>query len=101
MVNADKKGKPEDGIVVRIESHESNKQTPVMAKGLSVGATRAAILRAFPNAKRSSAEYTDGIYLDARLTPNTSVRFELNNGKTADSIFVGTPETIRYVEGCA
>jgi hypothetical protein len=101
MVNAERKGDPGDGIIVRIESNATDAKKPVMAKGLRVGATKAAILKAFPTAKRSAAEYTDGIYLDARLTSTTSIRFELNNGKTADAVFVGTPGAIQYVEGCA
>ncbi len=101
MIQSPKKGNPDDGIVMRIESDSDDTNRPVAAKGLRAGATKAAIKKAFPKAKQSPHEYTDGIYLDVTLKSKRVIRFELGDAKVANQIFLGVNGAAQLVEGCA
>ncbi len=101
MVNAEKKGNPKDGIIVRIESTSTDSTKPIFIGNLRVGATGKEIKKAYPRAVQSKHEYTDGIYLDIKIKKNRYVRFELGDGVTSDNVFMGTQNATRLVEGCA
>jgi hypothetical protein len=101
MVEADKKGDPKDGIVVRIESTITDTTKPIFIGRLRVGATAKEIKKAFPAAVQSKHEYTDGFYLDIKIKKNRYVRFEIGDGVTSDNVFMGTQNATRLVEGCA
>jgi hypothetical protein len=96
-----KKGNPDDGLVMRIESSADDTNRPIVTKGLRAGASKTAIRKAFPNAKQSPHEYTDGVYLDVTLKSKRIIRFELGNGKVANQVFLGVNGAAQLVEGCA
>jgi hypothetical protein len=101
MIQANKKGNPDDGLVMRIESSADDTNRPIVTKGLRAGASKTAIKKAFPNAKQSPHEYTDGVYLDVTLKSKRIIRFELGNGKVANQVFLGVNGAAQLVEGCA
>jgi hypothetical protein len=101
MVNADAKGDPDAGIVVRIESSSTDTKRPIVVKGMRAGVSKASVLKLFPVAKRTPHEYTNGSYFDVTLKPNRVVRFVSGDDKAVDQIYLGDASAIQYVEGCA
>lgn len=92
----------EDKVVQRITAMSGS---PVRtARGVAVGATEAAVRKAYPDAAAQPHKYVDAPakYLDWRPGGGASgLRFEIDASGKVSAIHAGREPQIEYVEGCA
>jgi hypothetical protein len=66
---------------------------------VSVGSSEAEVRAAFPRLTVEPHKYTDGRYLNAKLSPKSGVVFETDKIKVT-RFRLGTYPAVEYVEGC-
>lgn len=88
-------------VVARVTAMSGSKvQT---ARGIAIGATEAAVRKAYPDAMAEPHKYVEapGKYLDWRPGGGTSgLRFEIDANGRVSAIHAGREPEIEYVEGC-
>lgn len=84
-----------DGKLARIDVRRRG----LAFNGISVGATEAQVRAAFPKLTVAPHKYTDGRYLNVKLSPTTGVVFETDKAKVT-RFRLGTFPAVEYVEGC-
>lgn len=84
-----------DGKLARIDVRRRG----LSFKGVSVGATEAQVRAAFPKLTVEPHKYTDGRYLNVKLSGDTGVVFETDKAKVT-RFRLGNFPAVDYVEGC-
>lgn len=84
-----------DGKLARIDVRRRG----LAFQGISVGATEAEVRAAFPKLTVEPHKYTDGRYLNVKLSPTTGVVFETDKTKVT-RFRLGSFPAVEYVEGC-
>jgi hypothetical protein len=84
-----------DGKLARIDVRRRG----LTFKGVGVGSTESQVRAAFPKLKVEPHKYTDGRYLNVKLSSNTGVVFETDKAKVT-RFRLGTFPAVEYVEGC-
>jgi hypothetical protein len=84
-----------DGKLARIDVRRRG----LSFQGISVGATEAEVRVAFPKLRVEPHKYTNGQYLNVKLSPTTGVVFETDKTKVT-RFRLGTYPAVEFVEGC-
>lgn len=84
-----------DGKLARIDVRRRG----LSFNGVSVGSTEAEVRAAFPKLTVEPHKYTDGRYLNVKLSPTTGVVFETDKAKVT-RLRLGSFPAVSWVEGC-
>jgi hypothetical protein len=84
-----------DGKLARIDVRRRG----LSFNGVSVGSTEAEVRAAFPKLRVEPHKYTDGRYLNVKLSQTTGVVFETDKARIT-RFRLGTYPAVDYVEGC-
>jgi hypothetical protein len=84
-----------DGKLARIDVRRRG----LSFKGVSVGSTEAEVRAAFPKLTVEPHKYTDGRYLNVKLSPDTGAVFETDKAKVT-RFRLGSFPAVSWVEGC-